>query len=107
MNLARLYSERVCPACGNQLDFTPWSGGVKEQACLCCGLHFGHDDADPVHREGKYRHWRRIWISYGKRWWRGEPPPNFNPDEQLQRLETLADDQLERPRGELDAWPEK
>jgi hypothetical protein len=98
MNLARIYAERICPACGNQLDFSPQAADQRhERACLCCGIHFGYDDADAMHREGTYKKWRRIWISYGKRWWRGEVPQGFNPDEQLRRLERIADDPPEWP----------
>jgi predicted amidophosphoribosyltransferase len=98
MNLVRLYDERICPACGNQLDFSPQAADQgHEHACLCCGIHFGYDDADALHREGTYKKWRRIWISYGKRWWRGEVPLDFNPDEQLRRLECIADDPPEWP----------
>jgi len=96
MNLAKLYAEKICPVCGNQLDFSPQvADRDNELACLCCGIHFGHDDADAMHREDIYETWRRHWISYGKRWWRGKVPSDFNPDEQLRRLERLADDPLE------------
>jgi hypothetical protein len=98
MNLTKLYDEQVCPVCGNQLDFSPQSANLgHELACLCCGIHFGYDDADAIHREGTYKKFRRICISYGKRWWRGEVPTDFNPDAQLARLERLADDPPEWP----------
>jgi hypothetical protein len=98
MNLAVLYAAQICPVCGNQLDFSPQSADLEnERACLCCGIHFGYDDADAMHREGIYKKWRRIWIGYGKRWWRGEEPTGFNADEQLKRLECLADDPPEWP----------
>src|SRR4051812_7169359 len=93
MNLARLYSERICPACGYQLDFTPWAADSQfVRPCPCCGLHFGLDDADPVHRAGTYRKWRFQWIGYGKRWWSAKQPADYDPAAQLKRLEQVAED---------------
>src|SRR4051794_12084011 len=97
MNLARLYAAQICPACGNRLEFTPWAeGAAEDRPCPCCGVHFGLDDADLIRREMTYRRWRRQWISYGKRWWSAAAPPDFDPEEQLRRLEQLAED-LEWP----------
>jgi Zn ribbon nucleic-acid-binding protein len=94
MNLERLFSEKTCPACGHQLDFSPWKDGTQvEIPCPSCGIHFGHDDADAAHRAGAYRAWRLRWIGTGKRWWSTRPePPDFNPNEQLARLELLAEE---------------
>jgi hypothetical protein len=89
MNLARLYDERLCPACGFKLDFTPWKDGLdQEKPCPCCGLHFGHDDADESRRETVYHLLRQRWIEAGRRWWaKGEPPKEYDPPSQLARLE--------------------
>ncbi|MEX0612927.1 MAG: hypothetical protein WD738_09765 [Pirellulales bacterium] len=98
MNLARLFAEQICPVCGCQLEFTPWGRTTQpETPCPCCGIHFGHDDSDPERREAVYKAWRRRWLGYGKRWWRGPEPPRFNPDEQLAQLERLAEDPPEYP----------
>jgi len=92
MNLARLYSERICPACGYKLDFQPWAKDEsREQICPCCGIHFGLDDEDESRREQAYVLWRHRWISTGRRWWSNGPPPaDYNPPWQLARLEQLA-----------------
>jgi hypothetical protein len=91
MNLAKLYAEQICPACGFKLDFTPWAGGeVREKFCPCCGIHFGYDDAKDSTREAVYLVWRKRWIVEGRRWWaKGEPSPDYNPAWQLERLEHL------------------
>jgi hypothetical protein len=91
VNLARLYAERICPACGFKLDFTPWQNGVAtERPCLCCGIYFGYDDADESGRESIYLLWRQRWIEGGRRWWASrEQPADFNPPWQLARLEVL------------------
>jgi hypothetical protein len=91
MNIARLYTEQICPACGFKLPFTPWEDGIaKERFCPCCGIHFGYDDADESKREAAYLEWRKRWIAMGRRWWaKGEPSPDYNPAWQLARLEHL------------------
>ncbi|WP_061224952.1 hypothetical protein [Leptospira weilii] len=83
--------EYLCPVCGYELDFLPWedldpSFGI----CHCCGIQFGYTDATPE-GEGKeeqdsYREW---WISHGMEWQsKGifDPPPNWDPKEQLKRI---------------------
>jgi hypothetical protein len=94
MNLARIYSEQGCPACGFKLDFTPWENGVaKDKPCPCCGIHFGYDDLHANKREVIYRTWRKRWIRMGRRWWaNGEPLPEFNPPWQLARLQHLENE---------------
>ncbi len=80
--------QQLCPVCGFDLSFTPWSIGIEaERPCPCCGIHFGHDDRLGCPREEIYATWRRRWIEEGKRWWSTAPrPADFNPDEQLARL---------------------
>jgi hypothetical protein len=92
MNLARLYREQLCPACGYKLEFMPWKDGkAKEKPCPCCGIHFGHDDVNEEKREATYLLWRERWIDTGRRWWSaGAPPSDFNPPWQLARLESRA-----------------
>lgn len=98
MNLERLFSEKVCPVCGNQLNFTPWAGDVQsEKSCPCCGIHFGYDDLDVDRRSATYRAFRRRWLSYGKRWWSDPAPTDFDADKQLARLERLAEEPPEWP----------
>ena len=91
-------SEKLCPVCGYELGFTPWESGVQSEAiCPCCGIHFGSDDQVEALRWQKYIAWRRRWINDGKKWWSNEPvPADFDPNEQLARLERLADEQSER-----------
>ena len=91
MNLAKLYDEQICPACGYKLDFTPWVNGVaREKPCQCCGLHFGYDDRDQS--EAAYLRWRQHWTSTGRRWWgRGPQPPDYDPADQLAKLEHIEE----------------
>jgi hypothetical protein len=101
MDLARFYRERLCPCCGYSLNFTPWENGVgNEKPCPCCGIHFGWDDLDEARREEVYFNWRKRWIVNRKRWWSSKPmPPNYNPDEQLKRLERLVWGRPSKGRG--------
>jgi hypothetical protein len=90
MNLARFYTERICPVCGHKLDFTPWDGSeFKERSCPCCGIHFGYDDLIEIDREAVYRAWRNRWVAHGMRWWGKNPAPECNPEKQLATLERL------------------
>jgi hypothetical protein len=92
MNLARLYDEQLCPACGFKLAFKPWNDGkAQDKPCPCCGIHFGHDDQNEAKRVATYLDWRERWIDEGRRWWSaGEPPIDFNPPWQLARVESRA-----------------
>jgi hypothetical protein len=91
MNISRLYYERLCPACGYMLEFRPWQNNVAaEKPCPCCGLYFGHDDADESRREAAYHLWRQRWVAGGRRWWAPfKAPRDYNPTWQLARLEAL------------------
>jgi uncharacterized Zn finger protein (UPF0148 family) len=90
MNLARIFAEKTCPVCGYQLQFQPWSGDVIERSCPCCGIFFGIDDSNKNTREVIYRIRRLRWIAFRKRWLGYTPQPaDYDPDEQLARLEEL------------------
>ena len=92
MNLARIYAEQICPACGYKLDFTPWADlNAKEQVCPCCGILFGYDDLNESTRAQTYLMWRQRWIDNRSRWWSKNPiPPDYKPGEQLAKVERLA-----------------
>jgi CRISPR/Cas system-associated protein Cas10 (large subunit of type III CRISPR-Cas system) len=92
MNLARIFAEQLCPACGYKLDFQPWSGRDSERHCPSCGIHFGIDDKDEAEREAVYLNWRNRWLSTERRWWSKEPEPaDYDPTSQMARLKQLAD----------------
>jgi len=94
MNLTRLYADRICPACGFKLDFTPWEGNkIQERPCPSCGLFFGFDDIREDKREEVYLIARKRWIENGKRWWSKPPAPtDYNPDQQLANLARLENE---------------
>jgi hypothetical protein len=82
----------VCPVCGYELDFEPWRGeSPSDEICPCCFIQFGYDDSTSGNlseRVNIYLHWRNEWIKAGMPW-RGRginPPENWNPEEQLQRV---------------------
>lgn len=83
----------ICPACGfDGLDEEPWTdGSPSDEICPSCGIQFGYDDAaggDLDKRLRVYDEWRTRWRSAGCPWSsRGrEPPPGWNPQEQLSRV---------------------
>lgn len=80
----------VCPVCGyNDLRHPPDDYTI----CPCCGTEFGYDDFDTPHEELRQR-----WINNGMRWWfeYDSPPENWNPAEQLERLEIRVTPPCER-----------
>ncbi|MEO8869949.1 MAG: hypothetical protein ABI357_03865 [Granulicella sp.] len=46
--------------------------------CPCCGTEFGSDDETRTHAQ-----LREFWISSGAKWFFREPPPLWNPWQQL------------------------
>jgi len=85
-------ASELCPVCGYHLGFAPWKGAsASDEICPCCFIQFGYDDwadGDAGAREAIYHDWRRRWISDGMKW-RGkgkEPPPGWNPIEQLRAI---------------------
>jgi hypothetical protein len=82
----------LCPVCGYDLWFAPWVGdSAADEICPSCGIQFGYDDAaggDPAARPAVYAEWRAAWIAKGMPWDKGysEPPPDWNPLKQLQRI---------------------
>jgi hypothetical protein len=80
----------TCPVCGfadlTEIPSTEKGGGSYE-ICPSCGFQFGVTDED---RGFSYKKWRELWISQGMPWDKGRtnPPPNWNPQEQLRNIET-------------------
>ncbi len=96
--LAKLYETSVCPVCGFQLDFEPWShdGDCPSfEICPCCGVQFGYTDCAPdvgvAGRVEIYSRLRQAWIDSGMMWWsrRGEPVGR-NPTVQFERIQNVA-----------------
>ena len=61
------------------------------EICPCCGIQYGYDDAAGGKAETRpdiYAHFRESWKHAGLKWnSRAEPPPpNWGPNEQLNRL---------------------
>jgi predicted amidophosphoribosyltransferase len=49
----------TCPVCHSALPYPPeW-----DEICLCCGTHFGYDDASTSHQE-----LRNDWLRRRGRW---------------------------------------
>lgn len=90
--IGQKYPQLLCPVCGFQLWFEPWSGlSASDEICPSCGIQFGYSDfagGDIERRPGIYREWRRRWIEAGTPWLgKSEPPPaDWNPVEQLKRV---------------------
>lgn len=83
--------QNLCPACGYDLGFRPWTGNsASDEICPSCGIQFGYDDAaggDINARTAIYSQWRRAWIRGGMKWQgRGmSEPPDWDPSLQLIR----------------------
>ena len=91
MNLARIFAEQLCPACGYKLDFQPWSGDDSEHHCPCCGIHFGIDDKDEVAARSGLFELAESLAQYRAAWWSKEPEPaDYDPTSQMARLERFA-----------------
>lgn len=89
MNLQQVFTEKLCPVCGCQLDFMPWDGvHQSDEICPCCGIQFGYNDVPPDRSEALYAEWRQRWIDSGKNWWsKSDEPDQFDPVAQLGRLQ--------------------
>lgn len=90
-------SNTLCPVCGYDLDFEPWRGeSASHRICPSCGIEFGFDDAEggELHgpREQVYAQWRQRWIDAGMPWFSTarQPPPGWDPHQQLGRIHVLA-----------------
>ena len=86
--------ELLCPVCGFRLDQPAWTGdGPSDDICPSCGIQFGDNDAvwrDPQRRQEIYRTWRERWVAGGMKWDCDviPKPADWNPEEQLKRLQT-------------------
>lgn len=85
--------QHFCPACGLPLDFAPWDWDLASfEICPSCGIQFGYTDAAGgawKKRQEVYSSWRAKWVKEGMPW-RGAgqaPPKNWNPAEQVWRVE--------------------
>jgi hypothetical protein len=83
----------MCPACGyNGLAEAPWVEDMpSDEICPSCGIQFGYDDAaggDIERRSRIYADWRARWRSAGCPWSSQghQPPPDWDPEEQLRRV---------------------
>lgn len=79
----------VCPVCG----YKEHEAFGEFDICDCCGTEFeGWQDAE------WFAAVRQEWIDGGMRWWfeYGSPPENWNPAEQLERLEIRVTPPCER-----------
>jgi hypothetical protein len=72
----------TCPVCFyDKLAEAPENYSI----CVCCGTEFGNDDEFRSHAE-----LREDWIRNGCRWFFQQPPPGWNPKEQLLHGGALA-----------------
>jgi predicted RNA-binding Zn-ribbon protein involved in translation (DUF1610 family) len=82
-------SLHVCPVCGFQgLRQQAWPdvGMPSFEICPSCGIQFGYDDmtCDLGQRQEIHQAWRKRWMRSGMNWWsRREPPPSWDPVEQM------------------------
>ncbi|HDH28928.1 MAG TPA: hypothetical protein ENH13_07320 [Euryarchaeota archaeon] len=84
----------MCPVCGYDLDFEPWSGKrASHDNCPSCGIEFGYHDVPAASgakgsREEIYLKWREKWVSDGMKWSISEwsRPSNWDPMEQLKQI---------------------
>jgi Immunity protein 27 len=88
---AKLCEESICPACGFQLDFKPWSGEYASlEICPSCGIQFGYDDCAGGESSDQlrvYLDWRQRWVDSGMKWWsQSGKPTDWNPKSQIERL---------------------
>lgn len=63
----------LCPVCGYpNLADPPWrDGSASDEICVCCGTHFGFDDAaagDAGQRERTWITLRQAWTEKGCPW---------------------------------------
>lgn len=82
----------TCPVCGfPDLEESPRSssGGGSYEICPSCRFQFGVTDED---RGITYEQWRAAWRQRGMPWDSGEtePPPGWDPVEQLRRIGALT-----------------
>jgi hypothetical protein len=78
----------LCPVCGFDLGFEPWSGdSASDEICPSCGIQFGYDDARPELRDHVYEARRKEWIASGMPWASTQPSPQaWSPQKQLKSL---------------------
>ena len=102
----------TCPVCGwGGLEYDP--SCPSHELCDCCAFEFGYDDVPEkgtvkvmaisssgeilpesevpnsspyTTKEGMYEFHRNYWVSSGMRWRYGKPPKNWNPIEQLSKV---------------------
>ena len=77
----------TCPVCAySALPYPP----ERDEICLCCGTHFGYDDAGTTHRE-----LRNNWLRMGGHWFSpvDPAPESWNAWHQL----SLADFDIDVP----------
>ncbi len=93
-------SVATCPVCGFDLDFVPWRNhSASDEICPCCCIQFGYDDVPEGAglrgtKEEIYKFWRERWISRGMPWdtlGHTNPPPDWNPREQLSSIGVILD----------------
>ncbi len=85
----------LCPVCGYpDLAEPPWDNdSPSDDICPSCGTQFGYHDAirgGAGKRQELHRRLREAWRSAGCPWSSyGRPPPaEWNPQEQLQAVES-------------------
>jgi hypothetical protein len=76
--------ERMCRACGWELDRPGWVDSAPTNAiCDCCAAEAGVDDLTPE----QARRYRRRWIEHGAEWFDPEfRPPRWDLYDQLCEL---------------------
>jgi hypothetical protein len=83
----KVEADKHCPVCGLEQNNYPW--GIRGDCasyniCDCCGTEYGVYDQCPNYAI----EFRDQWIADGYPWWRGTPPPNWNPQTQLRFVPT-------------------
>ena len=68
-----------CPVCLYQEMPDP---PVDYSICPCCGTEFENDDESLTHSQ-----LREQWIANDAKWFFHEPPPNWNPWDQLRKAQ--------------------